>query len=113
MAARAVAKLFVAGAEEKHATHLKQKVAATAASDRGEPYLDEEPNASHNTPNMPLRRLWKEWISDFCKRRIANMNSVGLGKVINSSQDPNICFRNKNIEAPPMSAEIRITLHGK
>jgi hypothetical protein len=40
---------------------------------------------------------------------------MGIGEVINSSQDPNICFRNKNIEfeASAMSAEIRITLHGK
>jgi len=37
----------------------------------------------------------------------------GAGKVINSSQDPNICFRKNIIEASAMPAEIRITLHGK
>jgi hypothetical protein len=43
----------VAGAELKHATHLSQKVMATASPNYGEPYFDNESNASHNTCGEP------------------------------------------------------------
>jgi hypothetical protein len=62
VAAVAVAKEFVAGAEQKLATGLRQEVVANAFFNCGEPYLTKEPNVSHSMygePNISCGDVWQ------------------------------------------------------
>ena len=62
MAVGAVAKQFVAKAEKKFATGLRQNFVATLSSSCGEPHLNKEPNTSHDIfgdPNIRCGDVWR------------------------------------------------------